>query len=119
MNVALCTAFLEEDIWESRLVTAAFPRSVELTGCNSANALLPLLELKSFSLLIVLLNGVAGLDAVRRIREKAPDVPLLWISNEDYSVLGYQHRVTCFLRRPVSDIELRDAVTGCLQLAEE
>lgn len=119
MNVALCAAFLEEDVWESRLVTAIFPHKVEVTECNSARALLPLLELKAFSLLTVVLNGVAGLEAVRQLRAKAPDVPLLWISDEDYSLFGYQYRVTCFLRRPVSDTELREAVTGCLRLAEE
>ncbi|WP_283610633.1 response regulator [Faecalispora anaeroviscerum] len=119
MNVALCAAFLEEDVWESRLRAAASPQRLELTERNSARALLPLLELKPFSLLAVALNSVAGLEAVRQLREKAPDVPLLWISDEDYSLFGYQYRVTCFLRRPVSDTELREAVAGCLKLSEK
>lgn len=58
MNVALCAAFLEEDVWESRLVKAISPHKVELTECNSVRALLPLLELKPFSFLVVVLNGV-------------------------------------------------------------
>lgn len=117
MNVVLCAAFLEEDVWENRLVTAAFPHRVELTECNSARALLPLLELKPFSLLVVALNGVSGLEAVRQLRAKAPDVTLLWISDEDYSLFGYQYHVNSFLHRPVSDTELREAVTGCLRLS--
>lgn len=117
MNVALCAAFLEEDVWENRLVTAALPQRIEITECNSAGALLRILELKPFSLLIVVLNGVAGLEAVRCLREKAPDVPLLWISDEDYSLFGYQYRVTCFLRRTVSDVQLREAVAGCLKIS--
>ncbi len=119
MNVALCAAFLEEDIWVNRLVTAAFPQKLELTECNSARALLPLLELKPFSLLVIVLNGVAGLEAVRQLRDKAPDVPLLWISDEDYSLFGYQYRATYFLQEPVSDTELQMAVTGCLRHGEE
>lgn len=119
MNVALCVAFLEEDIWESRLMTVAFPHRVEVAECNITRALLPLLELKLFSLLVVALNGVAGLEAVRQLRIKAPDVPLLWISDEDYSLLGYQYRVNSFLCRPVSDTELQEAVTGCLKLSEK
>lgn len=75
------------------------------------------MELKPFSLLIVGLNGACGLEAVRRLREKAPDVPLLWISDEDYSLFGYQYRVTRFLRRTVSDVQLREAVAGCLKIS--
>ncbi len=119
MNVALCAAFLEEDVWESRLLAAAAPQRLEITECNSARALMPLLDLKPFSLLVVTLNGVAGLEAVRQLREKAPDVPILWISDEDYSLFGYQYRVTYFLRRPVADLELQEAITGCLQLRKE
>ncbi|KXL52973.1 hypothetical protein CLNEO_15150 [Anaerotignum neopropionicum] len=119
MNVAVCAAFLEEDVWEGRLIEAASPQRFDITECNSARALLSMLELKPFSLLVVALNGVAGLDAVRQLRQKVPDVPILWISDEDYSLFGYQYRVTCFLQRPVSDMELREAVTGCLQLRKE
>lgn len=117
MNVALCAEFLEEDVWESRLFSAASPYNIEITECNSARKLLRALELKPFHLLTVALNGVAGLDAVRQLRVKAPNIPILWISDEDYSLFGYQYRVTCFLRRPVSDAELREAVAGCLELS--
>lgn len=116
MNVALCAAFLEEDVWGSRLRAAVYPHKVEITECNSPQALLRMLELKPFSLLVVVLNGVAGLEAMRLLREKAPDVPLLWISDEDFSLFGYQYHVTCFLRSPISDTGLREAVTGCLRL---
>ncbi len=119
MNVALCVSFLEEDIWESCLLAAASPHRVEFTECNSPRTLLPLLELKIFSILVVVVNGVAGLEAVRDLRAKAPDVPLIWISDEDYSLFGYQYHVTCFLRRPVCHDELRKAVAGCLKLSEK
>ena len=117
MNVALCTAFLEEDIWENRLVTAALPQRIEITECNSVKALLKILELKPLSLLIVVLNGVAGLEAVRQLRGKEPNIPILWISDEDYSLFGYQYRVSRFLRRTVSDVQLREAVAGCLKIS--
>lgn len=119
MNVALCVAFLEEDVWENRLVAAALPQRMEITECNSVGALLKILELKPFFLLIVVLNGVAGLEAVRKLRAKAPDVPLLWISDEDYSLFGYKYRVNRFLYKPVSDKELRVAVADCLTLSKK
>ena len=119
MNVALCAAFLEEDVWESRLVMAALPQRIEITECNGAGALSRMLELKPFSLLVVALNGVAGLEAVRQLRARAPDVPLLWISDEDYSLFGYQYRVTRFLRRPASDAQLTEALAACIRLSEK
>jgi len=119
VNIALYAAFLEEDIWENRLVNAALPNRLELTKCNSARTLLPLLELKPFSLLVVALNGKTGVKAVRQLRKKVPDIPLLWISNEDYSLFGYQCHVTRFLRKPLSDIDLQNALAGCLKQANE
>lgn len=116
MNIALCAAFLEEDVWEKSLQALTSPHKVEITQCNSALALLPMLQLKPFSLLVVVLNGVAGLEAVRHLREKASDVPILWISDEDYSLTGYQYHVTRFLRRPVSQVDLREALAVCLHL---
>lgn len=116
MNIGLCAAFLEGDVWESRLRVATSLYKVDIVECNSAQALLPMLELKSFSFLVVVLNGVTGLEAVGQLRTKVPDVPLLWISDEDFSLAGYQYRVTYFLHRPVSDKELQAAVLGCLQL---
>lgn len=115
VNVAMCAAFLKEDVWERRLIAAAFPLRLELIECNSAKALMPLLDLKPYSLIVVVLEGALGLEAVRQLRCKAPNVPLLWISDEDYSLCGYQHRISYFLRCPVSDTELRAAVTECLR----
>ncbi|MEA4974001.1 MAG: hypothetical protein VB119_12660 [Candidatus Metalachnospira sp.] len=54
MNIALCAAFLEEDLWESRLLAAAYPKRLELTQSNGSQRLLPMLELKQFSLLAVI-----------------------------------------------------------------
>ena len=119
MNIALCAAFLEEDVWESFLRVATFPRRVEITECNSVETLLPLLELKEFSLLMVVLNGVTGLEAVQKIRDKTSDVPLLWISDEDFSLSGYRYRATYFLHRPVTELQMREAVASCLGFWEE
>ena len=114
MNIGLCAVFLEEDIWEKFLCKAIFPYKVEVIECNSAQALLPILELKQFSLILVVLNGVAGLEAVRILREKSPEVPLLWISDEDFSLASYEYRATYFLHRPVTDTQMRVAVAACL-----
>lgn len=118
MNIALCAAFLEEDVWEGSLRTAIFPHKVEIIECNSSQTLLPLLELKPFALLTVVLKGVAGLEAVRQLRAKAPNIPLLWISDEDFSLFGYKYNVTYFMRRPVQEDKLREAVQGCLRLGD-
>ena len=116
MNIGLCAAFLEEDIWETIIRELDLADNIEITQGNGAQALLPALHLKHFSLVVVVLNGSAGLEAVRHLREKASDVPILWISDEDYSLNGYQYRVTCFLRKPVSPTELKAAMAVCLNM---
>lgn len=119
MNVALCAAFLEEDIWENRLVKAAPPQIIEITECNTAETLLKMQALKLFSLLIVALDGADGVEAVRILREKEPNVPIIWISDEDYSLLGYQYRVSRFLCKPVTDVQLWEAVAESLMVSEK
>ena len=119
MNIALCAEFLEEDIWGNFLCLAALPNKVEITGSNTAQALLSALERKQFSLVAVVLNGEAGLKAVCEIRKKAPDLPLLWISDEDFSLMGYKYRATYFLHKPVTDFQMRDAVARCLKFGRK
>lgn len=119
MDFAVCAAFLEEDVWENRLRYAAAPLPVEITECSSVRALLPVLELKPFTLIVITLSGAAGLRAVRQIRRKHPETPLLWISDEDFSLLGYRYHVTCFLRSPVCETRLQAAVKNCLSGREE
>lgn len=119
MNFVIHGTFLEADIWEELLYYAAAPQKPEITECNSIQTLLAMLDLKHISLLVVTVDGVAGLDAVRQIRHRQPEVPLLWISDEDFSLLGYQYHVTHFLRKPVCDNDLRKAVEQCIRLEVE
>lgn len=119
MNFIVHGTFWEADIWEDLLRYAAAPHKPEITECNSIRTLLAMLDLKQITLLIVTVDGVAGLDAIRQIRQQQPEVPLLWISDEDFSLFGYQYHVTHFLRKPVCDTELRTAIQSCLQFGEE
>lgn len=117
MDFAMCAPFLEADVWESRLRAAVVSQTIEITECNSVLTLLHVLELKSFSLMAIILNGLEGLEAVRVIRQHQPEIPLLWISDEDFSLFGYQYHVTHFLRKPVRDVALREALKNCLRLS--
>lgn len=117
MDFVMRAAFLEGDVWERRLRDAAAPQMVDITECNSTRSLLAALELKPFSLLTVILDGAEGIEAVQQIRLRHPGTPLLWISDEDYSLLGYRYHVTYFLRKPVDNATLREAVKSCLQLS--
>lgn len=114
MEFALCAPFLEEELWADRLRRAALPHGAQVTACNSPESLVPVLERRPFALAAVALNGPAGMEAVRRLRERDPRIPLLWISDGDYSLAGYQYRVTYFLCGPVEDAALRRAVACCL-----
>lgn len=113
MNIALCAIFIEGDLWEARLRTAALNIDLQIDEYNRTNNLLP--ELSRYGAVVVAMDGVAGLKAVRDIRAASNDIALLWISDEDYSHFAYQNYVTHFLLKAVSDAELKKALNHCCE----
>lgn len=113
MDLALCVFFIEGDLWEERLHAAAPTMKLKIDEYNRAD--IPLPQLLQYRTVVVAMDGLAGLRAVRAIRAKSFDVPLLWISDEDYSRFAYQNHVTHFLLKTASDTELQRAVKHCLE----
>lgn len=111
MNIALCAIFIEGDVWEERLRAAALNIELQIDEYNRTDILLP--ELSRYGVIVVAMDGVAGLQAVRDIRSMVDDIPLLWISNEDYSRFAYQNHVTHFLLKAASDTDLQKALEHC------
>lgn len=113
MDVALCVPFLEGDAWVGE-VRAALP-GAEVFEYNSGGTLLPALRQKDFSLLIIALDGPEGGECVKQAKSTVSKLPVLWISDEDLSLQGYDYRVACFLKKPVSHSQLEGALRLCLR----
>lgn len=111
MNIALCTIYIEGDLWEERLKATALNIELLIDEYNRTDILLS--RLSCYRVVVVALDGVAGLETVRAIRAISKDVALLWISDEDYSRFAYQNHVTHFLLKSASDIDLQKALEHC------
>lgn len=111
MNIALCVIYIEGDLWEERLRAAVPNIEMQIGEYNRVDILLP--QLSHYDAVVVAMDGVAGLKAVRAIRTVSDETALLWISDEDYSQFAYRNNVTHFLLKTASDAELQRALEHC------
>ena len=109
MKLALCTNFIDGDLWRERLCAAA-PESITLIDefCG-ADELLK--SHHSYDAVVVAQRGVAGLQTVRWLRDAGCLLPLLWIADEyDYGRFSYRYQVTWFLQDIDDDCAVRAAL---------
>ena len=52
---------------------------------------------------VIALPGIAGLNAVERLRQIAPTCGLIWCSDLDFSLHAFRLRADYFLMKPVSE----------------
>ena len=119
MRLALCVHFLDGDIWKERL-RAADEGIAVIDEYGSAKELLD--SVNVHDVVIVALRGVAGLQAVRTLREAKYMQPLVWIADEEeYALFSYRYRVAFFLLDTEEPAVLRSALRrareegACLQ----
>lgn len=56
---------------------------------------------------IVVISGVAGLNAVEHLYSLNPNCRLIWCSDLDFSLHAYRLRAEYFILSPVTDVELQ------------
>lgn len=109
MRLALCTGFLDGGVWEERLLTAAGNGISDIDEYGSVQELLQ--SAVVYDAVVVALKGVAGLQAVRTLREAGNKMPLIWIADErDYIRFSYRYQVTFFLMDTEGQEVLRNAL---------
>lgn len=113
MRLALCTHFLDGDIWKERLQAAEGNISI-IDEYGSAKELLD--SRITYNAVVVAQRGVAGLQDVRLLRESGCTLPILWIADEsEYALFSYRYRVTFFLL----DTEEQEALCTALSRIRE
>lgn len=63
------------------------------------------------SIVIVALSGVAGLNAMERLRSLCPDCSLIWCSDVDFSLQAYRLRAEYFFKAPPTNAELCEGLS--------
>lgn len=91
----------------------------EICGYTGAGELLAAAEAgKSFELVLidVLMPHTGGMELAARLREKYPELSIVFIScNRDMALQGYKVAASRYLTKPLDKEELREAVLFCAE----
>lgn len=113
MRVALCTAYLEGDLWETRLCEAMPELAVD--EFSPAEALATVSKIAEYDAVVVALSGIDGLRLIYDLRCAVYDIPILWIADERVlATAAYTCHVTHFLLSTADRVAVRDALEHCL-----
>lgn len=91
---------------------------VEQTVCSSREELLEAMKKEHQEIVLVALNGVAGMEAALSASHLQPH-SLIWVSDLDFAVQSYRMGVTWFLQKPVEENLLRQALARCGETQRE
>lgn len=113
LQIALC----EDDKGELERLTHLLlngPVPVRATAFDSGEAFLKEYQPGRFDMVLmdIYMDGISGVETVRRLREQDPDLPVAFVtSSQDHALDGYRLKVAKYLEKPVSQADMDDAVT--------
>ena len=112
MKIALCTELRNVEWFESRL-RSLFDGDGQLAIDElwNENQLAQALRRSRYHAVVIAMTGAKGLEAVIQAKRLAPEVPLVWWSDdENFALIAYQLRIPAFLSIDCSDQELYEAM---------
>lgn len=65
------------------------------------------------SIVLLALQGVAGLNAAEHLRSLHPKCKMIWCSDLDFSLHAFKLRVEYFFMEPVEEQKLWEGLTAC------
>lgn len=94
-----------------------------IESCDSADITFPLLEKKTFNLVLcdVIMPGINGLDITAKIKELYPDLPVIQmtsISDVAYIERAFDVGAVDFIQKPIRAVELRMRVRNILKIKQ-
>lgn len=113
LQIALC----EDDKKELERLTHLLlngPAPVKATAFDSGEAFLKEYQPGRFDMVLmdIYMDGISGVETVRRLREQDPDLPVAFVtSSQEHALDGYRLKVAKYLEKPVSQADMDDAVT--------
>ena len=112
MKIALCTELRNVEWFESRL-RSLFDGDGQLVIDELWNEkqLSQALRRSRYHALVIAMTGARGLEAAIQAKQLAPEVPLIWWSDdENFALIAYHLRISAFLSADCSDQELYEAI---------
>ena len=112
MKIALCTELRNVEWFESRL-RSLFDGDGQLVIDELWNEkqLSQALRRSRYHAVVIAMTGARGLEAAIQAKQLAPEVPLVWWSDdENFALIAYHLRIPVFLPVDCSDQELYEAM---------
>ena len=112
MKIALCTELRNVEWFESRL-RSLFDGDGQLVIDElwNENQLAQALRRSRYHAVVIAMTGAKGLEAAIQAKQLAPEVPLVWWSDdENFALIAYHLRISAFLSADCSDQELYEAM---------
>ena len=112
MKIALCTELRNMEWFESRL-RSLFDGDGQLAIDElwNENQLAQALRRSRYHAVVIAMTGARGLEAAIQAKRLAPEVPLVWWSDdENFALIAYHLRISAFLSADCSDQELYEAM---------
>lgn len=117
LKLALCEDDKEELERLTRLAQAGqIPASV--TAFESGEAFLADYRPRQFDMVLmdIYMGGISGVEAVRRLREQEPDLPVAFVtSSQDHALDGYRLKVAKYIEKPVTQEDMDGAIALAAQ----
>lgn len=112
MKIALCTELRNVEWFESRL-RSLFDGDGQLAIDElwNENQLAQALRRSRYHTVVIAMTGAKGLEAAIQAKRLAPEIPLVWWSDdENFALIAYHLRIPAFLSIDCSDQELYEAI---------
>lgn len=121
LKLAICEDDKEELERLTRLAETA-PVPVNVTAFESGEAFLKDYLPGRFDMIFmdIYMNGISGVEAVRRLREQEPDLPVAFVtSSQDHALDGYRLKVAKYIEKPVTKEDMDSAISLAAQWREQ
>ena len=112
MKIALCTELRNMEWFESRLRSLfAGDGQLVIDELWNEKQLSQALRRSRYHAVVIAMTGAKGLEAAIQAKRLAPEVPLVWWSDdENFALIAYHLRISAFLSADCSDQELYEAM---------
>lgn len=120
LKLALCEDDKEEMERLMDLAQAAVP--VRVTAFENGEAFLANYRPGRFDMVFmdIYMGGISGVEAVRRLREQEPELPVAFVtSSQDHALDGYRLKVAKYIEKPVTKEDMDSAIALAAQWREQ
>ncbi len=90
-------------------------RRLAFTPCEKLQELLSLAK-EQWDAMLVFMPGAVGMEAANGARQVNEKAPLVWISDDEgFAVHSYRLKAKAFLRQPVTNDDIAEALVRCIE----